>query len=581
MIMPLLPALTRLGRPVVILSAHWQRLRDSFAAGGPGQRALQAAVWAAVAFTVLELAFCAWVHNCFAGRYDGPLLISDYFGVPAAEAAAGIRPVCHAPEVGWDGQFYYHIANDPFALSGTPDHATGGIYRYQRIGVPLLAKAISVLCGEKIVSPFLYLTLHIALVCVGFGVLVWWLLSQNLPRWYALGWLLSGGILFATPNGLPDGPGDAFFIMTFIALLGRRLVPYALAATALVLTREGYAVFPAAVFGFTLIGRIAWTTPQTWQRWVLTALPGVAAVGWQAYVCWRLGATPQAVQGAGPALAKLPFAAFWECEVRDFRLGYHVEVYHRLVTALTMLVIGGLTVRQSLRSVAFACLIPYILLVATLGTVIWESIAGFLKCNGTILLIGVFLRPHGRGPLIPFLLAANLLIGMEVTIGDKIVHPHRRHPDLVAQAPPPQPDSQRPADNLTDIRSSVRWLDASPILSPAWNYHGFWRAVHREPATFRLAVQNLSSQTWPAHPAGGPGAILVAYDLVDAHGVRQDGRLVLPRDLGPGDSCELKWVMDLGPGDYTLRVGVLQEDWLRFDYVQPEYGGRYEFRLKP
>ena len=90
----------------------------------------------------LQLLLAAWAHHAFEGRYYGPFLMKDLFGVTAAEAAAGIRPVVSREyqHNGWDGQFYYRASTDLFGRG--PDivpHMEMVTYRYQRIGVPAAA----------------------------------------------------------------------------------------------------------------------------------------------------------------------------------------------------------------------------------------------------------------------------------------------------------------------------------------------------------------------------------------------------------------------------------------------------------
>src|SRR5947209_5391418 len=75
----------------------------------------------AACFVALLFTFSAWVHHCYEGHYFGPFLTSNWFGVPAAEAAAGVQPVVPT-DPGWDGQFYYFQSNDILITTDARHH---------------------------------------------------------------------------------------------------------------------------------------------------------------------------------------------------------------------------------------------------------------------------------------------------------------------------------------------------------------------------------------------------------------------------------------------------------------------------
>jgi hypothetical protein len=69
------------------------------------QRSVRVAVvWALVAWLVLQLSFAVWVHYSLAGNFQTAFLSGSQFGVPAREAAAGMKSATH---LGYDGQFYF------------------------------------------------------------------------------------------------------------------------------------------------------------------------------------------------------------------------------------------------------------------------------------------------------------------------------------------------------------------------------------------------------------------------------------------------------------------------------------------
>jgi hypothetical protein len=134
---------------------------------------------------------------------------------------------------------------------------------------------------------------------------------------------------------------------------------------------------------------------------------------------------------------------------------------------------------------------------------------------------------------------------------------------------------------LTDFRSTIRWAGARPEFACAGDYHGSWRAFHREPIEVRLTATNLSSQAWPARALRAPLAISVGYILTEEGGAVREGRLRLPHDIPPGGSADVVLPLCLKPGQYILKASVMQEHRRWFDLDDPQAAGRYEFRVVP
>ncbi len=197
-------------------------------------RALRLAMlWGLAAWIILEGAFLVWVHRNAEGDSSRVFLPGAHFQVPA-EAAAGIRPVA---KIGYDGQMYYWMSNDLFGRYNAHEHMDEALYRYQRIGIPLIAGGTASLLGFELTPPLLYHTVQFGLTALGFGALVYWLLMNQLSPLYALGWLVSAGTLQSLWLGILDAPADALFVLTLLAVLAGRLRWYAPLATLLVLAR--------------------------------------------------------------------------------------------------------------------------------------------------------------------------------------------------------------------------------------------------------------------------------------------------------------------------------------------------------
>ena len=76
------------------------------------------------------------------------MVIGDYFQAPQIWTS---QTLIHRGSVGYDGQFYYYIAHDPFILGQSYNHIDFPAYRYQRIIYPLTAWLLSF--GQPKVDP--------------------------------------------------------------------------------------------------------------------------------------------------------------------------------------------------------------------------------------------------------------------------------------------------------------------------------------------------------------------------------------------------------------------------------------------
>jgi 4-amino-4-deoxy-L-arabinose transferase-like glycosyltransferase len=83
--------------------------------------------------------------------------------------------------------------------------------------------------------------------------------------------------------------------------------------------------------------------------------------------------------------------------------------------------------------------------------------------------------------------------------------------------------------------------------------------------SIRVAVKNLSSVVWHARERiASPFQINVGNHWLSNDGtplINDDGRATLPRDLGPGQQCELSFTITAPatPGEYVLEIDMVQE----------------------
>ena len=75
---------------------------------------LMAAVAAAALYHFMAFSF--YLHGTLEGQINNHILAAEMWGTPAKMQARGIKPLYHGPvQTGWDGQFYFYIANDLLA----------------------------------------------------------------------------------------------------------------------------------------------------------------------------------------------------------------------------------------------------------------------------------------------------------------------------------------------------------------------------------------------------------------------------------------------------------------------------------
>ena len=111
------------------------------------------AITAAVGFCCLMF----YLSSELRGNIDWSILSSTQYKIPDALQANGFEPIYTRKGAnGWDGQFYYYMANDILAQTDAKQKIEMAPYRYQRIGVSLVAKIASVICGYSYVPVMIF-----------------------------------------------------------------------------------------------------------------------------------------------------------------------------------------------------------------------------------------------------------------------------------------------------------------------------------------------------------------------------------------------------------------------------------------
>jgi hypothetical protein len=242
------------------------------------------------------------------GDYSSFLYMSEEFshspllrGQPDARNSVTVHPS------GYDGQFMYLIALDPFLTRLEPARYAGVAdsppYRYGRIGFSLLARCLT--GGNVAALPRTMVWLVVAghLLTVVFLVLIAGRLDA--APWQVLPYVLIPGLLVSLGRALPEPIAAALLLGGVWAYLGeRRALAIVLWASSL-LVRETGVVLVLAVCALELARK------GTRMRALGLLVALVPATGWRLYVGWRLA--PAFGWGAfwsDPGDLTLPLAGF-------------------------------------------------------------------------------------------------------------------------------------------------------------------------------------------------------------------------------------------------------------------------------
>ena len=218
------------------------------------------------------IAFAGWLVFVVArltGWAGGKLSLFVASGTRYSHPALMFPRIAHVKGKGYDGQFYYRFAFDPFnwhptAYGITIDHP----YRYTRIGYSVVAWVLSA-GGHGRVLPFVLVAVN--LLCVAAMAWLGGLLARESGR-HAL-W----GLLFAAYFGLVVSVGrdtseplaDACLLGGLLAYRHRRFVLAALLVAYAVFTNEPVLVLPVVL-----------ALTRLWQLCRREARPGLPDLVW-------------------------------------------------------------------------------------------------------------------------------------------------------------------------------------------------------------------------------------------------------------------------------------------------------------
>jgi hypothetical protein len=287
---------------------------------------------------------------------------------------------------GYDGEFYYRLALDPFTRDVTAFGITldNPATRMQRIGYPLLGWVFSL--GQIKLLPWVMVALNLA------GLFIITVLSttlaarRGLPVWLGLAPAFYPGFVLTLTRDTTEIAAVTFgFTALFLALQRRpwRAAPFAAFG---VITRETTLLYLA---GFGLAELLSCIKQRLWSwRLVAFALPAAVFAVWQWTIIQLWGASSYSgtAQNIGPPFAGLVrfFTADISAILHDVPMSYDfkLHVYYAAAAAMCVLVCGlaGLAaVKGEADTGLKLSWVLYVLLIVCLTTAIWIQPYDFLR----------------------------------------------------------------------------------------------------------------------------------------------------------------------------------------------------------
>lgn len=235
-----------------------------------------------------------YVKGPLNGNFDHFLMQADRWGMPEAIKERGVTPLyLDEWNSGWDGQFYYYIANDIFAQKDTASHIDADAYRYQRVGIPILSKLLSLVLFQDWVSPFIYYLTHFLLIMLGTAVAARFFIKEGVPAYWILPWSVGMGTQITLLNGLPDGAADALLIIAMVSAYQKKYLVYAIAISFACLSREAYIAFPAIFLGAQILDRyIKKKSIRPYTDLFFLLCPLIIFVAWHSFIRLHFTQTP-------------------------------------------------------------------------------------------------------------------------------------------------------------------------------------------------------------------------------------------------------------------------------------------------
>ena len=290
--------------------------------------------------------------------------------------------------VGYDGQFYYRFALDPFSSALTKYGITLNQpgRREQRILYPLLAWIFS--GGGK---PGAVLWALILINAVGFVLIAAIATSFGRSPWWGLAFSIVPGALVALTHDTAEVVAILLSLCFLVLFRRDRFALATVALTAAVFARE-----TTLVFALGLLVAAFMTHRRTYL--VCGLVPLAAFAAWQIFLATIWGAPP-VVSAGGRDIGLVPFYGLILAAVRWFGRGARVVTWNLIFAgaALAFLVLAMRALRRStLLLHERAAFIMALILIPFLRSDVWFNFTSFLRAMSEATVLGIVVLADRR-----------------------------------------------------------------------------------------------------------------------------------------------------------------------------------------
>jgi hypothetical protein len=210
-----------------------------------------AAGWALAAFALILGWQLVTVYAGYHGNWTGLYWIGSKF--PPPPSVTNLNLVVREGSGGYDGQFFYYMAQDPFLRGDAAASMDVPRFRYRRILLPLLANLLA--AGRPPAIAVTYAFVNMAFVALG----VFWLgrFARTCGRneAWGLAFLATPVVLISLDRQTVDAAFAALCIGAALYVRENRPVPLFMALAAAMLTRETGLLLIAAASAQALFAR--------------------------------------------------------------------------------------------------------------------------------------------------------------------------------------------------------------------------------------------------------------------------------------------------------------------------------------
>lgn len=304
---------------------------------------------------------------------------------------------------GYDGQFFYFIARDPFITGNMHQYLDVASYRYQRIIYPLLANISAFGDSERIPKALVQVNLSAILLGTIFAALM--LIRQNMSPFYSLFYPVMNGLLLALLRDLSAPTAMALTMGGFYFYSRGNFIRSSAFMAAAILSREIIAVMVLIMIADSLIIK------RKIQPAIIISLALLPFSLWLIYISLKLHTPPWR---GGQGNFGMPFSAMTahlqEIISTPGKLWQEKTLLLMFVT--TIVISPGLAIRETFkaRNEVSLSFLAYALLPFFMSARVWIEPWSYCRVllPVSILLLLSFIKTKNRIYLIPLSIHALL-----------------------------------------------------------------------------------------------------------------------------------------------------------------------------